>query len=243
MSMEQIYRIAEHTILIRTLYSQMHREAAAFAAAGAVDFTVETTQADIDEERVRAEREQGSHAASDAYIETLAVYRKIAERMPEDDTVLFHGSAIAVDGEAYIFAAKSGTGKSTHARLWRELLGDRAVMINDDKPLLRITADGAAVYGTPWNGKHRLGINGSAPVKAICILERGEQNRIARVDPKAAYPTLLQQTYRPASALGLQKTLTLIDRLLMTTPIYRLQCNMELEAARVSYQAMKENGQ
>ena len=243
MSMEQTYRIAEHTILIRTLYSQMHREAAAFAAAGAVDFTVETTQADIDEERVRAEREQGSHGASDAYIETLAVYRKIAERMPEDDTVLFHGSAIAVDGEAYIFAAKSGTGKSTHARLWRELLGDRAVMINDDKPLLRITADGAAVYGTPWNGKHRLGINGSAPVKAICILERGEQNRIARVDPKAAYPTLLQQTYRPASTQALQKTLTLIDRLLTTTPIYRLQCNMELEAARVSYQAMKENRQ
>ena len=241
--MEQIYRIAEHTILIRTLYSQMHREAAAFAAAGAVDFTVETTQADIDEERVRAAKEQGQQAFSDAYVETLAVYRKIAERMPEDDIVLFHGSAIAVDGVAYIFAAKSGTGKSTHARLWRELLGDRAVMINDDKPLLHISEDGATVYGTPWNGKHRLGTNGSAPVRAICILERGEQNRIARIDPKAAYPTLLQQTYRPASALGLQKTLTLIDRLLLTTPIYRLMCNMEPEAARVSYQAMKENGQ
>lgn len=244
--MEQTYRIAEHTILIRTLYEQMHREAAAFAASGAADFTVETTQADIDAERVRAARsaqEEGRapQAYPDAYIETLAVYRRIAERMPQDDTVLFHGSAIAVDGAAYIFAAKSGTGKSTHARLWRELLGDRAVMINDDKPLLHIAENGATVYGTPWNGKHRLGINGSAPVRAICILERGAQNRIERIDPKTAYPVLLQQTYRPASAEALQKTLTLLDRLMRVTALYRLRCNMEPEAARVSYEAMKEN--
>jgi serine kinase of HPr protein (carbohydrate metabolism regulator) len=59
--------------------------------------------------------------------------------MPYYDTFLFHGSAIAVDGVGYLFTAKSGTGKSTHARLWRELLGARAVMVNDDKPLLRVT--------------------------------------------------------------------------------------------------------
>ena len=64
-------------------------------------------------------------------METLAVYRKMADY----DTVLLHGSAIAVDDEGYFFTAKSGTGKSTHARLWREMLGDRAVMINDDNRL------------------------------------------------------------------------------------------------------------
>ena len=145
---------------------------------------------------------------ADAYIETLAVYRKIAEQMPTYDTVLFHSSAVAVDGAAYLFAAKSGTGKSTHARLWRELLGDRAIMINDDKPLLRITDAGATVFGTPWNGKHRLGTNGSAPVRAICVLERGVQNNIERIGPKEAYPIL---------------------------------CNMEPEAARLSYETMKGN--
>lgn len=243
--MEGTYRIAEHLIRIRTLYAQMHREAAAFASAGAADFAVEITQRDIDYERVRsavtAQREgRDDSGATDAYLETLAVYRKIAERMPQDDTVLFHGSAIAVDGQAYLFTAASGTGKSTHARLWREMLGERAVMINDDKPLLHIGTDGATVYGTPWNGKHRLGTNGSAPLRAICILGRGETNRIERIDRRTAYPTILQQTYRPASAEALQKTLTLIDRLTERVALYRLFCNMEPEAARVSYEAMKE---
>jgi hypothetical protein len=112
-------------------------------------------------------------------------------------------------------------------------------MINDDKPLLHITPDGATVYGTPWNGKHRLGVNGSAPLKAICLLGRGEQNRIVRIDPMTAYPMLLQQTYRPVSVTALKETLTLLDMLMQTVAFYRLSCNMEPEAARVSYEAMK----
>ncbi len=60
-------------------------------------------------------------------------YRKLAESLLEYGVLLFHGSSVAVDGFGYIFAAQSGTGKSTHARLWRELLGERAVMVNDDK--------------------------------------------------------------------------------------------------------------
>ena len=242
--MEGIYRIAERTILIRTLHERMHREAAAFAAEGPVDFTVEITQAEIDAERARNRKEADETAVpvnADAYIETLAVYRKIAEQMPSYDTVLFHSSAVAVDGAAYLFAAKSGTGKSTHARLWRELLGDRAIMINDDKPLLRITDAGATVFGTPWNGKHRLGTNGSAPVRAICVLERGAQNHIERIGPKEAYPILLQQTYRPDSREAMLQTLTLLDRLLKTATFYRLFCNMEPEAARLSYETMKGN--
>ena len=236
--MEQTYVIAERTIRIRTQYELTHRYAADFRADGTEDFCVETTQADIDAERARGSAEDaGSY--TDAYYETLAVFRKIAEHMPDYDTVLFHSSAVAVDGKAYLFTAKSGTGKSTHARLWREMLGDRAVMINDDKPLLHITEDAATVCGTPWNGKHRLGCNGSAPIRAICILERGEQNRIVRIEPKDAYPMLMQQTYRPSSPEAMQKTLTLLDRLMRRVAFYRLQCNMEPEAARISYEAMK----
>ncbi len=89
--------------------------------------------------------------------------------MPSYDTVLFHGSALAIDGDGYLFTAKSGTGKSTHTRLWRERFGDRVVMINDDKPLLHIDAGSVIAYGTPWNGKHRLGTNASVPLRADCV--------------------------------------------------------------------------
>ena len=94
------------------------------------------------------------------------------------DTILFHGSVIAVDGIGYLFTAKSGTGKSTHTRLWREYFGDRAAMVNDDKPLLKITDSSVIAYGTPYNGKHRLGTNISVPLKAICILTRAADNHI-----------------------------------------------------------------
>ncbi len=133
---------------------------------------------------------------SDEYLETLAVYRKIAEQMIACDTILFHGSVIAVDGVGYLFTAKSGTGKSTHTRLWREYFGDRAVMVNDDKPLLKITETGVTVCGTPWDGKHRLSNNITVPLKAICVLNRDERNHIEKVSGKDIYPLLLQQTYR-----------------------------------------------
>ena len=125
------------------------------------DWAVETTVQDIlfEREKSAAEDRLEGRAVrnfSDAYLETLAVYRKIAVRMLQHDTLLMHGSAVAVDGKAYLFIAASGTGKSTHTRLWREQFGARAVMVNDDKPLVHVKEDGVTVCGTPWDGKHRL---------------------------------------------------------------------------------------
>ena len=243
--MTNTYRIAEHNIAVTSLHNQVHRLCADYLfPVAAADFSVETTQADIDYEREKSAREDAAQGIparrfSDGYLETLAVYRKIAEKMPEYDTVLFHGSCMAVDGVGYLFTAKSGTGKSTHARLWRELLGGRAVMVNDDKPLIRVTDAGAVVFGTPWDGKHRLSSNISVPLKAICILERAEHNAIRPITAAEAYPMLLQQTYRPIDMAAMAKTLTLIDRLTASVALWRLGCNMEIEAAQVAYDAMK----
>ena len=172
----------------------------------------------------------------DGYLESLAVYRKICEAMVEFDTILMHGSVVAVDGVAYLFTAKSGTGKSTHTRFWREVFGERAVMVNDDKPLLKLTEDGVLACGTPWDGKHRLSTNVCLPLKAICILERGEVNEISRIRPQEALPMVFQQTYRPKK---LGKYMEIIDKLAGRVEFYRLRCNMTPEAAQVAYEAMK----
>ena len=213
-----------------------------------VDFEVTVTQSDIEFERAKSAAEDRKEGIpiryfTDEYLETLAVYRKIAEQMLSCDTILFHGSVIAVDGEGYLFTAKSGTGKSTHTRLWREVLGDRAVMVNDDKPLLRITKDGVIAYGTPWDGKHRLSTNISVPLKGICILERSAKNHIVRLDTKeqmrSAYPMMVQQTHKSRNPANARKTMELIDRLMEAVPIYRLSCNMEHAAAKVAYEGMQ----
>ena len=208
-------------------------------------FQVDITPEDIAIEREKSNREailegQVPTAYSEDYLETLAVYRKIAVELLNHNTLLFHGSAIAVDGEAYLFTAKSGTGKSTHTRLWQKQFGERAVMINDDKPLLRLEGDTVTVYGTPWDGKHHRSTNTACPLKAICILTRGEKNHIQPLDKKAVLPMLCQQSYRPNAPAALQKTLSLVDRLGSSVRLYQLRCNMEPEAAQVAYAGMNE---
>lgn len=220
-----------------------------YTSSGVGDITTESvtririTQSDIDFEREKSAREDIKEGIpirrfSDAYLETLAVYRKIADYLLSCDTLLFHGSVIAVDGEGYLFTAKSGTGKSTHTRLWREYFGERAVMVNDDKPLLHITDSGVTAYGTPWDGKHRLSTNTVVPLKGICILTRNAKNHIEPVEPHAVYPLIVQQTNRSLSADGMKQTLSLIDHMLTVVPVYRLGCNMNIEAARVAYEGM-----
>lgn len=207
------------------------------------DVYVSLTDSDLLFERERATeqalRDGTSDEFTDAYLETLALYRQIADKMIDFGILLFHGSAVSMDGACYLFTAKSGTGKSTHTRLWREAFGERAVMINDDKPLIEISDSGVTVHGTPWCGKHRLGSNISAPLHAICILTRAEENVIFLADGMAEFPKILSQTYRNTDPEFVKKTLLLVDKLIRQTPIYRLGCNMEKDAPHVSYNRMK----
>ena len=177
---------------------------------------------------------------SDTYLETIAVLRKVTEGLFGFDTLLFHGSVVAVDGQAYLFTAKSGTGKSTHTRFWRETFGDRAVMVNDDKPFLRITEDGVLAYGSPWNGKHKLGNNICVPLKAICILERGEENQIQAISGQEASMMLFQQSNRPMDPRKMPIYMDLIDQLSKKTEFYRMQCNLDPNAAQVAFDAMSK---
>lgn len=238
------YRFAGKIVEVTSVYEHVHQFCSGYEADGTPDFCVQTGPADFEYERARELKTAAAENRKpvdlhDQNLEVLAVYRKIAEKMPDYDTFLFHGSAIAVDGQSYLFTAKSGTGKSTHTRLWRELFGERAVMVNDDKPLIHAGADGATVYGTPYNGKHRLGNNISVPLKAVCILTRAPENTITRITKQEAYALLLQQVYRPADPVQMQKTLVLIDKLAEQTALYKLGCNMDIQAAEVAYNGMK----
>ena len=238
------YKIADKVIEVTSIYEKVHDYCKGYETDEQADFSVAITPEDIKSEKEKSDSEYSYEGLplpnfSDDLLEETAVYRKMAEKTPAFDTVVFHGSVIAVDGHGFLFTAKSGTGKSTHTALWREYLGDKAVMVNDDKPMLKITDNGVIAYGTPYNGKHHLGCNISVPLKAICILTRGSKNSIVRIDKSEAYAMLLQQIYRPQDPLQMSKTLKLVDRLAANTELYRLACNMDIEAAEVAYNGMK----
>lgn len=237
-------RLADVPIGISVLYNTTREFCREYLTEEEAVCKVSVEYSDIVFEKDKSAKEDGRKGIpvrqfSDNYLETLALYRKIAEKLIEKGILLFHGSAVAVDGEAYLFTAKSGVGKSTHTRLWREVFGERAVMVNDDKPLLRMKDGCVAVYGTPWDGKHRLSSNISVPLKAVCILERGNVNRIKKITPREAWPTLMQQSYRPEDADKLKKAVCMIGEITEKTGLYRLQCNMDASAAETAYYGMQ----
>lgn len=240
-------QLATKNVTIQTLYESTITYCQDYSVTTPADFSVTTTDADILYERQKFVQESNIEGLlpqnfPDPYYEITAVQRKIAERFFEYNTLLFHGSVVALDGKAFLFTAKSGTGKSTHTRFWREVFGSRAVMINDDKPFLKINDDGVIVYGSPWNGKHRIGSNTSAPLKAICILERGTENRISEISAKEALPMLLQQSHRPMQMNMMPHYLDLIDQLSQKVRFYRLSCTMDPQAAVVAYEGMTNKG-
>ena len=228
-------KLAGIIIEVRSLYSDVMELCREYQCEAEPDVVISMTEEDLKKERMRYPN--GDWETS-GYIEILAVYRKLAEAVLDYEILLIHGSAVAVDGKGYLFLAPSGTGKSTHTKLWREYLGDRAEMINDDKPLLRLLGNQIFVCGTPWNGKHRLGTNRNVPLHGLCILRRGKENIIRRVSPQEAYTDVLRQIYRPlADGEKMKKSLKLMDKI-MQMPLFYMECTISVEAAQMAYERM-----
>lgn len=190
-----------------------------------------------EQELLRENKDNGNWP--EEYLESLAFYRKICEYLLDKNILLFHCSAIAMDGKAYLFTAPSGTGKSTHVRLWKERFGDRVTVINDDKPLLSVGEKEIRVFGTPYGGKHGLQTNTSAPVAAVIILHQSEENKVFPMSEREAYPLLLNQTYRKNDSAGLIKTMDLVNKV-AELPVYSLGCNISTEAVTVIYEQLQK---
>ena len=175
---------------------------------------------------------------AESFLENNTIHLLLAERLVQENVLLMHGSALCMDGQAYIFTARSGTGKSTHTRLWREAFGDRVWMINDDKPMLRIEDSGVRVYGTPWNGKHRLSRNASAPLRAVVNLERDTFNHVEPLPKADAFQVLMKQVFGFRDPASAARVMELEIRLLGMTDFLLLGCNTEPDAAKTVWEEM-----
>ncbi len=153
--------------------------------------------------------------------------------------MMIHSSAVVADGYAYLFSADSGVGKSTHTSLWLKLLGDRAYILNDDKPAVRVVDDKVFAYGTPFSGKNDINVNACAPIGAICFIERAKDSSIRKLSAAEAIPLILSQTQRKPDREIMEKILLVLDKILSTVSVYKLCCNMDISAAELSYNTMK----
>ncbi len=231
--MEQYYKIAGLVVQMDAAGITAERARAYVCPPAPVDITVRTHWERLLENRPHLTPEEAEYLATG-----LCFYRELLRY----DGFMLHSSAVVVDGQAYLFTADSGVGKSTHVGLWLQQFGDRAYILNDDKPALRYEDGIWYAYGTPWSGKHDLSADRRIPVAGIAVLQRGAENRISPFFGPKSVQALFKQMNRPRDVIHRTKLLELLDRLFVTVPIWQLTCNTEPEAALVAYRAMVQKG-
>ena len=197
-------------------------------------FEIQALQAEIEAENT----EISGKEFSPSYLETLAILRKIAETFPLYHRMLMHGAVISYEEKAYMFTALSGTGKTTHIRLWNSYLGENVQIVNGDKPFLWIKDSEVMVYGNPWAGKEHWHKNCYAPLKGLVFLVRGTENCIRKIDSGSCLKYLMKQIYLPKDKFAAEKTLELLDQMLRIVPLYVLECDMSEKAVKVSFEML-----
>lgn len=243
--MKFLIRLAGRTVEIHSQYDNVESFCRDYICLEHVrpDITVTITDTDIDREGEKARQEDkkaGVTAAhSPPHLEITAVYRKIATAMTAFDTFLMHGSVISTAGQGYMICAPSGIGKTTRTRLWAENIPD-SVVVNGDKPLLRVAEGTVNAYGTPWCGKECMNTDLSVPLRAIFLLERSDTgNDIREMSFSEAFPMLLRQTFRPDDIETGKQTLRLLKAMEGKVKVYRFRSEPTVEAVRLAWKTAK----
>ena len=232
-----ICEIAGLRVDLKNMTGRTGRQAAPYISADQSEDSADIV-IDVTPQRVQLAAERHPELNSNDW-EYMLTGSDFYNALIEHDGVLLHSSCVAVDGVAYAFSADSGTGKSTHTALWLKHFGERAHMVNDDKPAIRIIDGRVFACGTPWSGKYDYSTPELLPLAGICFLERSEENRIKRADPSKAIYNFFAQTVRHLEADRMKKLLSVLDRIFKLVPIYELGCNISDEAVLTSYNAMK----
>lgn len=227
-------KIAEIMIGIDNKYSYIRRLCSDYEVEeNTPAFFVSATEKEILQEQ------NGEPDFTKGYCESLCVYRNLCRKLIDYDAFLMHSAVIAVDDIAYVFAAHSGVGKTTHIRLWQDEFGDRAQVVNGDKPIFRFMDGMLYACGTPWQGKEGLGSNIMRPVQGICFLEQSPQNSIRSLELSEITERIFHQLLMPREEEELDHFIALVERMITTVDCYLLQCNREREAAQLAYQTMR----
>lgn len=206
-------------------------------AEGTPVISIEITESAIASEDKLSQIEQGIKFGKGS-LEFTAIHRRIADWLPLNNAFVMHSAVIAVENSGIAFAAHSGTGKTTHALLWKQLLGDKMHIVNGDKPIIRFfdeEPNTPYAYGTPWNGKERLGENSRIPLRHICLIERSADNSVLSLSRSDAVDLMFNQTYMPRDSSAAAATMSLMNRLLNCCKLWRIRCNTEIAAAEAAY--------
>lgn len=156
--------------------------------------------------------------------------------------IAIHSSIVVKEHQGVLCLGESGTGKSTHTRLWRENI-EGARLLNDDSPIIRMIDGKCIVYGSPWSGKTNCYVNKCVPVRALLRLSQAPHNKIRRLPALSAIGAILPSC-PPAFAYdnALQDAICdTVSDIISCTPVYHLECLPDAAAAELSYSTIFSN--
>lgn len=229
-----VYKIADICVGYEPQYDMLRTRSLKYICDEPAEFSVGVSDGHIDKQL------ELFSAFTAETLEYLYIGTAFNLKLLEYNGMFLHSSTVVVDGKAYSFSAPCGTGKSTHTNLWLKYFGDRAYIINDDKAAYRKIDGKYYVYGTPFSGKNDVNVNTRVELKAVCFIEQAEENSIERIAPDDAVPLLISQTVRPSSPQRMIMMCDFLDDFIKSIPVYKLKCNMETDAAKLSYETMSK---
>ncbi len=229
-------RVADINLNIEYKYDTMIKQCEAYK----YEFEKPNVTVGIDDETLERLHKDSPHLTLDdlEYVFTGAAFY---EALLHFNGFMLHSSGVVKDGYAYLFSADPGTGKSTHTGLWQKYFGEEnALIINDDKPAIRMVDNKLYVYGTPWSGKTDKNLNMKVPIGAIVFIERSKDNNwVKEIGVGEAIPLILGQTFRPRERDLMIKLLDMLDVVLKNVKIYKIGVDMSEDAVMTSYNGIK----
>lgn len=235
-----IYDIAGLKVNIVNPHGRTEKQAVPYLAADQsenqhIDITI-----DITDERIKEAMAEHPELRQDDW-EYMLTGSDFYTELINFNGILLHSSCIVVDDMAYAFSADSGTGKSTHTQLWLDYFGNRAYMLNDDKPAIRIIGSKVYACGTPFSGKYDYSTPKVVELAGICFLERSTENWIKQADTAKAVFNIFSQTVRKLNRDKMDNLFNVIEEIFAKVPLYELGCNISQDAMLTSYNAMKKS--
>lgn len=229
-------KIADLTLLLKLRYPHTARQCKDYICPKQENCDLELFASD---EQVKSVFSSMKENANLGAAESLCIYRALCKALPSYNSIMFHSSVLAFDNEGYGFFGLSGAGKSTHTKLWLDLLGDKVRVVNGDKPIFKVENEKIFAYGTPWCGKEGLQSNMRVPLKALCKITKAKENKIIRLEGRSAAESLISQVILPDDEKSMAKTLEILNSISKSVKIYELFCNISEDAARLSFETMK----
>lgn len=187
----------------------------------------------IKEEYIKKKQQEVPYLSFDEH-EYMWTCEAFYHELLRHNGLMLHSSCVEKDGYAYLFSARSGTGKSTHTHLWLENLSGTRI-INDDKPALICENGIWYACGTPFSGKTDENLDVKVPVRALVFLHRSKTNEVTRIPAPLAVSFFLEQTINPFDRSLAEKMLEYTDDILRKIPVFSLGCNLDPEAAEIAY--------